>query len=146
MLEHFKKDWIAITEGRYGKKMDEFLDYHRSLQRQTLDGKSVKSDGEKIIANFLFGNGIKYYYEPNYDWDGRPYHPDFVIPSGDEEESNRKNIVIEYFGMKGQPDYDEQSEKKRKYWKKRDKKYVFLEYSEDDKKKDGIEGYSGPHK
>jgi|ETNmetMinimDraft_33_1059910.scaffolds.fasta_scaffold02441_4 DNA helicase-4 len=141
MLEHFKKDWITITEGRYGKKMDEFIDYHRHLQRRTLDGKSVKSDGEKIIANFLFENGIKYYYEPNYDWDGRPYRPDFVIPVGDEEGSNRKNIVIEYFGLKGEPDYDKQSEEKRKYWKRFDKKYVFLEYSEDDKKKDGIEGF-----
>ena len=92
MFEAFKKDWITITEGRYGKKMDEFIDYHRNLQRRTLDGKSVKSDGEKTIANFFFENDISYYYEYSFAWNGRPYRPDFVIPTKKES----KNIVIEY--------------------------------------------------
>ena len=68
MLEHFKKDWGTIIEGRYGKQMDEFLDYHRILKERSLKGHPVKSIGEKIIANFLFEHNITFKYERNYKW------------------------------------------------------------------------------
>ncbi len=137
MLEHFKKDWIKIIEGRYGKKMLEFINYHRFLKQRSFKGHTVRSEGEKIIANFFFENDISYYYEYPFDWNGRPYRPDFVIFTKKES----KSIVIEYFGMTGQAGYDAQSEEKRKYWDRRKKDFIFLEYSEEDKNKNGVNGF-----
>lgn len=38
----------------------------RNHQSRTLDGKSVRSFSEKIIADFFFEHGVKYRYEPEY--------------------------------------------------------------------------------
>ena len=115
MMEHFRDDWEQheewkriVSEG-YGTKAAEILGYRRSLARETLDGKYVKSFGEKVIANFLFEHGIEYKYEWSFPWAGRNYHPDFTI--------FKDRIVIEYFGMAGDPDYDEMSAQKRCYWR-----------------------------
>ncbi len=118
MIEHFRDDWEQhedwkriISEG-YGPEAAAILCYRRSLTRETLDGKYVKSFGEKVIANFLFEHDIDYKYEWAFSWDGRNYHPDFTIFI----RSNR-GIIIEYFGMKGDPEYDAMSEDKRNYWR-----------------------------
>ena len=85
----------------YGPEAREILRYRRSLGRVTLDGTYVKSFGEKVIANFLFEHDIEYKYEWRFWWDGRNYHPDFTIFTG-----ARGGIIIEYFGMAGDPYYD----------------------------------------
>jgi DNA helicase-4 len=51
----------------------------------TLNGEIVKSRGEKIIADWLFYNGISYVYEGPYEVDTaderhRQYVPDFYLP------------------------------------------------------------------
>lgn len=48
-----------------------------------------RSDGEYIIANFLFKNNINYIYEKNYE--NSTYKCDFYLP--------KYNIYIEYLGM-----------------------------------------------
>ena len=55
---------------------------------QTLDAKVVKSFSEKMIADWLFLNGVKYSYEEPYAYPTatatRPqYHPDFYYPDID---------------------------------------------------------------
>ena len=114
MLAQFREDWEHITEGRFELAMEEFLEHRRSLPRKTLQGESVKSFGEKVIANALFENSVEYKYERNFRWDGVNYRPDFTIQWG------RGGIVIEYFGLSGDPDYDEMSNEKRRYWGQRD--------------------------
>ena len=64
MMEHFRDDWEQhedwkriVSEG-YGPEAAAILRYRRSLTRETLDGKYVKSFGEKVIANFLFEHDI----------------------------------------------------------------------------------------
>lgn len=52
---------------------------------QTLAGEVVKSQGERLIADWLFYNGVEYEYESSYevdtaDADHRQYHPDFFYP------------------------------------------------------------------
>ena len=118
MMKHFRDDWEQHEEWKrivsedHGTKAEEILGYRRSLTRETLDGKYVKSFGEKVIANFLFEHGIEYKYEWRFRWNGRNYHPDFTIFHG-----AKGGIVIEYFGMKGDPDYDKMSAQKRCYWR-----------------------------
>ena len=111
MMAHFRADWERIDSGGYNLPQEEVLRYRRSLPRETLDGKYVKSYGEKVIANFLFEHGIKYRYERNFWWNDVNYRPDFTVFTG----SNR-GVVVEYFGLKGCPDYDAMSEEKRNYW------------------------------
>ena len=116
MLAHFSEDWDRIVDGRYNQGMDELLKFRRSLPRETLGGEYVKSYGEKVIANYLFEHGIPYKYERNHWWNGVNYRPDFTL-----FKSDKSGVIIEYFGLQGDDDYDEMSADKQKYWEaKRD--------------------------
>jgi len=111
MLAHFREDWDRIVEGRHDQSKEEFLRFRRSLPRESLGGEYVKSYGEKIIADFLFEHDIAYKYERNHWWSGVNYRPDFTLFI-----TPKSGVIIEYFGVRGDPDYDEMSERKRKYW------------------------------
>ena len=141
MMEHFRDDWERhenwkriVSEG-YGPEADKILCYRRSLTRQTLDGKYVKSFGEKVIANFLFEHDVGYKYEWRFWWDGRSYHPDFTIFTG-----AKGGIVIEYFGMKGDPDYDKMSAQKRCYWRNTPN-WELIEFFASDLGRNGEDGF-----
>lgn len=103
--------------------MAEFLEARRALPRETLQGEFVKSYGEKLIANTLFENSVEYKYERNFRWNGSNYRPDFTLPA------NR--VVIEYFGLQGDPDYDERSEEKREFWSRKGD-WTLLEFTPGD--------------
>ena len=112
MLAHFREDWERIVDGRYDQSKSEFLRFRRSLRTESINGDYIKSYGEKVIANFLFEHGIQYKYEQNFWWNGINYRPDFTLP-----QTLKSGVIIEYFGLKGEADYDEMSEQKRNYWK-----------------------------
>lgn len=126
MLAHFREDWERIILGGYDKSPEEILSYRRSLQKEGLDGTYLKSFGEKAIADFLFEHDIKYRYERNFWWHEINYRPDFTI-----ENNQGKGIVIEYFGLTGDPDYDAMSERKRQYWQN-NPEWHLLEFSPHD--------------
>lgn len=126
MLAHFREDWDRIVEGGYERSKEEFLRFRRSLSRQSLAGEYVKSYGEKAIANFLFEHDVPYKYEPNFWWGGINYRPDFTIPRRPEG-----GTVVEYFGLEGDADYDEMSERKRAYWSEQ-KDWELIEFSPGD--------------
>ena len=111
MMNHFREDWDMIVQGRFNLGMDDMLALKRSLPRETLGGELVKSRGEKVIADFLFEHGIPYKYERNHWWSEVNYKPDFTIFLND-----KSGVIIEYFGMVGDPKYDRQIEEKQKYW------------------------------
>ncbi len=134
MLAHFREDWEKLTEGRFELAMEDFLEYRRALPRRSLRGESVKSFGEKVIANALFENNVEYKYERNFRWDGVNYRPDFTIPWG------TGGIVIEYFGRSGEPDYDEMSDQKRAFWQQR-KEWSLIEFAPNDLRA-GIEDFN----
>ena len=128
MMAHFRADWERII-----RPLAEMLRYRRSLPRESLDGKYVKSRGEKVIADFLFEHDIIYRYERNFWWNDHSYRPDFTI-------GDNRGIVIEYFGLEGDPDYDAMSEEKRNYW--RDKpNWRLIELSPNDLRSNGVEGF-----
>ncbi|BAU13653.1 ATP-dependent DNA helicase RecQ [Leptolyngbya sp. NIES-3755] len=111
MMARFRQDWEQLESSGYNKNPQEMLQYRRSLIAEAIDGTFVKSYGEKVIANFLFEHGIEYHYEYTFKWEGRNYRPDFTL--------KQNKIIIEYFGLQGDPDYDELSNQKRKYWRDR---------------------------
>ena len=112
MINHFRADWERVVEGGYNRDKSEFIEYRRSLPNVSLRGEYLKSYGEKLIADFLFEHDVPYKYERNYWWKGVNYRPDFTVFLTAES-----GLIVEYFGMRGDPDYDELTEEKRKYWK-----------------------------
>lgn len=126
MLAHFREDWDRIVEGRHDQSKEEFLRFRRSLPRESLGGEYVKSYGEKIIADFLFEHDIAYKYERNHWWSGINYRPDFTIFV-----TPKSGLIIEYFGLRGDPDYDEMSESKREYWKAKSG-WTLIEFTPED--------------
>lgn len=135
MLAHFRDDWERIVDGRFHVSIEEFLSYRRSLPRESLKGDYVKSFGEKAIANALFEHGVSYRYERNFRWNNVNYRPDFTIQLG-----SKGGVIIEYFGMEGDADYDEMSNKKRAFWAEQ-QGWAFLEFSPADIARRGVEGF-----
>lgn len=135
MLAHFREDWERIVNGRFQLSMDEFLAHRRSLPRESLNGDFVKSFGEKVTANALFEHGVEYKYERNFRWNGVNYRPDFTILDG-----ANGGVIIEYFGLQGDPDYDEMSNEKRMFWAARDE-WKFLEFSPLELAQKGEDGF-----
>jgi DNA helicase IV len=128
MSNSFREDWSRIINGGYDKRdnKEEFLQIRRSLKRQSLKGDYIKSYGEKLIADFLFEHDIPYKYEQNRKWKGINYRPDFTI-----YQSEKKGVIIEYFGLEGDVDYDEMSQQKRDYWQSQ-KDWILIEFSPQD--------------
>jgi len=84
------------------KSLDEFKeigDYYNHLKKnniRSIRNELMRSMEEVEIANFLFLNGIEYYYEHHYEIDlanreYRQYQPDFYLP--------KYEIYIEHFGI-----------------------------------------------
>lgn len=90
----FKQDWDLFRTvygrdvGGLGERADpEAFDGARRGFR-TVDGKVVKSKEERLIADWLFYNGVNYAYERPYEHDTADeqhgqYHPDFYYPDVD---------------------------------------------------------------
>lgn len=133
MLGHFRADWESIVRGGLNLNRDEMLAFRRSLVSETLRGEYVKSYGEKVIANFFFEHDIPYMYEQHHWVSGRNYRPDFTVPKSD---SMSQGVVIEYFGLEGESDYDELSAKKRAYWESKSDRWAFIELGPKDWNRD----------
>lgn len=84
MADFFRQELEQIEDLGRDLQPNEYMIFRRSLELVTLDGKRVKSNGEKFIADFLFEHGIEYRYERPWAWkadflDGSVYKPDFSI-------------------------------------------------------------------
>jgi len=77
----------------------------------TLLGEDVKSEGEKIIADFLFENGVEYHYEKSYKLEQGTYKPDFTLMD------TATPIIIEFWGLRNE-EYLRQAEHKRALYRR----------------------------
>jgi DNA helicase-4 len=112
MLSFFRTDWHTVKSGGWHLLNDkeQFLNFRRGLSNESMRGETIKSLGEKIIADFLFQHDFDYKYEKYFKWD-RPYRPDFTIELGEDQ-----GVIIEYFGMRGNPQYDSEIIEKQDFW------------------------------
>ena len=84
------------------------------IKKPSRELDSYKSDGERMIAEFLIAENIHFVYEypialRDEQKQIRLWYPDFFLP--------KLNIVIEYLGMKGKPDYEKSVRRKTKLFK-----------------------------
>lgn len=89
-FDDFPTEWDFKTKHEWYEQIE-------SRNLRTLQGETVNSFEELLIANWLFRNGIAYEYEPSYEHKlpksgRRAYTPDFrLIESG---------VYIEHFGVR----------------------------------------------
>ena len=112
MLSFFRTDWHTVKSGGWHLLNDkeQFLNFRRGLSNESMRGETIKSLGEKMIADFLFQHDFDYEYEKYFKWD-RPYRPDFTIENGEDQ-----GVIIEYFGMRGNSQYDSEIIEKQAFW------------------------------
>lgn len=77
-----------------------------------MDKYNFKSNGEVQIARLFDRNKVKYKYEHPVavvdQGKTKIWYPDFYLPE--------YGMIVEYFGMAGDPSYDEQSRHKKKVY------------------------------
>lgn len=90
----FRVQWdlyrIVLSQDlpRFGKEEENPNAWSNEFRREgfwTLNGEVVRSQGEVVLANWLFYNGVRYVYEGDYEHDTadasyRQYRPDFYLP------------------------------------------------------------------
>ena len=80
------------------------------------DGHIVKSISEQVIDDWLCEQGIFHAYEAPLDiGEEKPLKPDFCLKN---YLGKGKDVYIEYFGLKGQPKYDEHTAFKIQHYKR----------------------------
>ena len=80
------------------------------------DGHIVKSISEQVIDDWLAEQGIFHAYEAPLDiGEEKPIKPDFCLKN---YLGKGKDVYIEYFGLKGQPKYDEHTAFKMKHYRR----------------------------
>lgn len=80
------------------------------------DGHIVKSISEQIIDDWLSEQGIFHGYETPLDvGEEKPIKPDFCLKN---YLGKGEDVYIEYFGLQGQPKYDEHTAYKMKHYKR----------------------------
>tara|TARA_Y100001936_G_C15932271_1_gene590032 strand:+ start:92 stop:898 length:807 start_codon:yes stop_codon:yes gene_type:complete len=85
---------------------------NKANSMKSSDGHWVRSRGELLIDNYLFGTRIAHAYEQEiYLQDGSKMIPDFmaITPKG--------NVYIEFWGMEGKTGYDKRREAKKRLYK-----------------------------
>ena len=126
----FEGDWYSIENGQLDIVAEDARAASEDIEAESdgdpnpqmvlegdkvsLDGAPVKSYGERMISNVLFLNAVEYEYEKLTRWGAGSYRPDFTISTGPDS-----GVVIEYFGLMGDPTYRENVAAKRKYWEEK---------------------------
>ena len=109
MLNSFRSDWEKWLQNKKKYTKEQLDKLRHILTEEAIDGTVIKSKGEKRLADFFFEHDIAYHYE--FPWRterGVVIYPDFYLP--------QLGLVVEFWGLAGDKDYDETSEFKRRYW------------------------------
>ena len=134
MYAVFRQELAEIEEAGLMLSEEDYYIYRRNVRQTTLRGGSVKSAGEKWIADFLFEHDIPYRYEKLWFWDSEHYRPDFSIFYRQEDyviehwaiDENHREELPSWWG-KTWKEYRQEMQRKRRYW--REKNIVLIETS-----------------
>ena len=134
MYTVFRQELVEIEEAGLMLSEEDYYIYRRNVRQTTLRGGSVKSAGEKWIADFLFEHDIPYSYEKVWFWEGEHYRPDFSIFYRQEDyviehwaiDENHREELPSWWGRTWE-EYRQEMQRKRRYW--REKEVVLIETS-----------------
>lgn len=108
----------------FKKSFDQMVEQKKTLV--TKSGIKVQSLGEKLIADYLYDNEIDFDYDEqitlkgnsinDYGYDTSWCRPDFYL--------NEFDLIIEYWGMNGDLDYDQNMSKKKRLYKEANKRFL----------------------
>ncbi len=87
----------------------------------THSGVEVRSKAERVAANFLTRNNIRFQYEPLILLGEREYRPDFYLPD--------HNLFLEICGYTHMPHYNDRSAKKETIYQMHNLNAVFIYYT-----------------
>lgn len=131
-IEEDIKEIISKKEKQTKPVITETIKKQDSQQEKlipTIDGHQVKSQGERIIDDFLFNNRIVHSYSPTVTEidinTEQSIEADWFIPIL----SSNKGIYIEYWGMNTK-DYIENKNRKKEQYAKHNIPYVQIEKEE----------------
>lgn len=133
LYEFFRHELEQLDRLGSSLSKEEYVAFRRSMVDYTLGGETVKSKGEKFVADFLFEHGIAYKYERVWSWEkqdrlrGAAYRPDFSILDGG------RDVILEHWAIDPgnisahvpdwwettTQDYLDQIKAKREFWAKR---------------------------
>jgi hypothetical protein len=103
---------ISNTPQQKEPVQQSFADYRDKwpANHRALDGHYVRSNGEMIIDNLLYQYGLVHAYERKIFIGEEEILSDFYLPGG--------KVYIEFWGMVGDPKYDERKKKKIEFYRK----------------------------
>ena len=120
--EHYPKLYKYLKKRIFELKIKE----RRNIK--TNSGLLVQSEGEKKIADFLHKHYISFDYDEQITLEGKEsdkrghtkswIRPDFYLTEFD--------IIIEYWGLEGTPDYDERMQEKKRLYKEAGKRFISI--------------------
>jgi len=115
-FKKYKEKEILLKINKCQLPVGEPLDESYEGVYECVDGHIVKSISEQVIDDWLCDNGIFHGYEIPLDiGEEKPLKPDFYLKNYLGE---GKDVYIEYFGLKGQPKYDETTAFKMRHYKR----------------------------
>ena len=121
-----------LNKSKYYYKKQKLENYEKDIYNKktikTLNNLMVQSEGERKIANFLFINKIDFDYDSIITLNGNENNiegfksswirPDFYLTELD--------IIIEYWGLKGDKKYDDTMDSKKRLYKESGKKFISI--------------------
>ena len=110
---------IGIHPGKRGIKIPRKKKFEPVIP--TLSGVSVRSQYEKICADYLYQHKINFRYEPLILLEGKQYRPDFFLTD--------HNIFIEICGYNHMPYYRDRVRRKIHLYRKHDLQTIFIQYN-----------------
>jgi len=110
---------IGIPPGKRGIKIPRKKKFEPVIP--TLSGVSVRSQYEKICADYLYQHKINFRYEPLILLEGKQYRPDFFLTD--------YNIFIEICGYNHMPYYRDRVRWKIQLYRKHDLQTIFIQYN-----------------
>ena len=135
----FREESQSFEEAGLHLNDKEYFGFRREVPLVTLRGETVKSKGEKYIADFLFEHDIRYTYEPSFRMGSEGiYRPDFGLWIG--QGLNKKRFIWEHWAFDPEgpipswidgwtsneiTEYHSSIFRKKKYWK--DKNWPLIE-------------------
>ena len=121
-----------LKKAEYYYKQYDIECYENDIQKKknikTQSGVMVQSQGEKMIADFLFTNQVDFDYDKVITLKGNEdnvegyktswIRPDFFLTEFD--------VIIEYWGLKGDCDYDTKMDIKKRLYKESGKRFISI--------------------